>query len=156
MQHTLEIESGVTINYAVDDYTDPWLTPETIVLVHGFCESGAAWRPWVPLLARQYRVLRADQRGFGRSTAMPENYAWSFDTLADDLARVIAATGGAPVHLIGAKIGATVSAHFAATHPALLKTLTLVGLPVKGPKSRADWLKYARDNGVRAWARLTM
>ena len=156
MEHTLEIEPGVALHYTIDDYTDPWRHPETIVLVHGFCESGGAWRPWVPMLARRYRVVRADQRGFGRSTPMREDYAWSLDRLADDLAAVIAAAGGAPVHLIGAKIGATVSAHFAARHPQLLRTLTLVGLPVKGPKSRADWTKLAREKGVRAWARLTM
>ena len=129
---------------------------ETIVLVHGFCESAEAWRSWVPLLARHYRIVRPDQRGFGRSSPMREDYAWSLDTLTDDLAAVIAAAGGAPVHLIGAKIGATVSAHFAARHPQLLKTLTLIGLPVSGPKSRADWIKLAREQGVRAWARLTM
>ncbi len=156
MQSQLAIEAGVALHYAIDDYTDPWRQPATIVLVHGFAESSDAWRAWVPLLARRYRVLRADQRGFGRSTPMPEDYVWSLDTLAGDLAALIAHAGGAPVHLIGAKIGATVAAHFAATYPDRVKTLTLIGLPVKGPKSRADWLAYAREHGARAWARMTM
>ena len=156
MQQQLELEAGVAISYAVDDYTEPWRAPETVVLVHGLAESGEAWRAWVPRLARDYRVVRGDQRGFGRSTPMPENFAWSLDVLADDLAKLIAAAGGAPVHLIGAKIGATVSAHFAATHPQLVKTLTLIGLPVKGPKPRDDVLKFVREDGARAWARMTM
>jgi pimeloyl-ACP methyl ester carboxylesterase len=156
MDNMVEIEPGIALHYTIDDYTDPWRKAETIVLVHGFCESGEAWRPWVPQLARRYRVVRADQRGFGRSTPMREDHAWSLDTLADDLAAVIKAAGGAPVHLIGAKIGATVSAHFAARHPQLLKTLTLIGLPVNGPKSRAEWIKLVHAQGVRAWARLTM
>lgn len=156
MQQTLELEQGAILAYSVDDFTDPWLRPETIVLVHGLAESGEAWRPWVPHLARRRRVVRIDQRGFGRSTPMPENFPWSLDVLAGDLARLVATTGGGPVHVIGAKIGATVSTRFAAAYPALVRSLTVIGLPVQGPKSRADQLAYARQHGVRAWARSTM
>ncbi len=156
MQQTLELEPGVGLAYSVDDFTDPWLKPETVVLVHGLAESGEAWRPWVPHLARRYRVVRPDQRGFGRSTPMRENFPWTLDILAGDLAQLVEAIGGGPVHVVGAKIGATVSTRFAATCPALVKSLTVIGLPVQGPKSRAEQLDYARKNGVRAWARSTM
>ena len=156
MQLTLGLETGVALAYAVDDFTDHWRSPETIVLVHGLAESGEAWRAWVPHLARRFRVVRPDQRGFGRSTPMPENFPWTLDILAGDLAQLVEAIGGGPVHVVGAKIGATVSARFAATYPALVKSLTVIGLPVQGPKSRAEQLDYARKNGVRAWARMTM
>ena len=151
-----EVEAGVELNIEIDDYTDPWSQAETILMVHGLAESGVAWRGWVPHLARRYRVARVDLRGFGRSTPMPANYKWDMARLLDDLAGVISYLGCSKVHLIGAKIGATVSAHFAARHPQLLKTLTLIGLPVNGPKSRAEWIKLVHAQGVRAWARLTM
>jgi pimeloyl-ACP methyl ester carboxylesterase len=48
------------MHYLLDDFTDPWREAETILLLHGNCESGAAWYGWVPHLARQFRVVRPD------------------------------------------------------------------------------------------------
>lgn len=62
-----------TMHYVVDDYTDPWRESETILMLHGNAESGAAWYAWVPHLARHYRVVRPDMRGFGESTPMPRD-----------------------------------------------------------------------------------
>ena len=61
----------LVMHYEVDDFTDPWRQPETILLLHGNAESGLAWYGWVPALARHYRVVRPDMRGFGQSTPMP-------------------------------------------------------------------------------------
>ena len=78
-----EVEPGVELNIEIDDYTDPWRQTETIVLAHGFCESGEAWRPWVPQLARRYRVVRPDQRGFGRA---PRFGMWAgIETMTADI-----------------------------------------------------------------------
>jgi 3-oxoadipate enol-lactonase len=156
MQHLLDLEPGVAMAYAVDDCTDPWRAPETVVLVHGLAESGEAWRAWLPHLVRRYRVVRPDQRGYGRSTSMHEDFRYTLELLAADLEKLAAATGAGRVHLVGAKIGATVCAHLAASRPSLVRTLTLIGLPVQGPKSRAEWIERIRRNGVRAWARMTM
>jgi pimeloyl-ACP methyl ester carboxylesterase len=59
------------MHYQVDDFTDPWRSPQTILLLHGNAESSLAWYAWVPKLAREYRVVRPDMRGFGQSTATP-------------------------------------------------------------------------------------
>ena len=72
------------MHYVVNDYTDPWTTPETILMLHGNAESGEAWYGWVPTLARKYRVVRPDMRGFGASTVMPRDYPWTVEGLADD------------------------------------------------------------------------
>jgi hypothetical protein len=50
---TLYIPPGLDLHYLVDDYTDPWRTPGTILLLHGNAESGAAWYAWVPRLAER-------------------------------------------------------------------------------------------------------
>jgi len=31
----LRIDRDLQLHYVVDDYTDPWCSPETIVLLHG-------------------------------------------------------------------------------------------------------------------------
>src|SRR5919204_2664613 len=81
---TLHIPPSLDLHYIVDDYTDPWRTPGTILLLHGNAESSAAWYTWVPRLAHRYRVVRPDMRGFGASTPMPREFPWTLDVLIDD------------------------------------------------------------------------
>ena len=152
---SLQREPGVALAYTADDFHDRWRPADTIVLVHGLAESGEAWFGWVPHLARRFRVVRPDLRGFGRSTPMPRDFAWTLDGLADDLAAMIREElDGGPVHLVGAKIGSTICARFAATHADLLRTLTLIGLPVVGSRHRPGL--DPETHGVRAWARSSM
>jgi len=47
----------LVMHYEIDDFTDPWHRPETILLLHGNAESGLAWHAWVPALARHYLEL---------------------------------------------------------------------------------------------------
>jgi 3-oxoadipate enol-lactonase len=65
------VERDLLLHYIVDDDTDPWSQPQSIVLLHGLGQSGAVWRGWVPHLAREYRVIRPDLRGFGASLRVP-------------------------------------------------------------------------------------
>ena len=41
------------MHFEVDDFTDPWRQPQTILMLHGNAESGLAWYAWVPKLARR-------------------------------------------------------------------------------------------------------
>ena len=40
---TLHIPPSLDLYYLIDDYTDPWRKPGTILLLHGNAESSAAW-----------------------------------------------------------------------------------------------------------------
>jgi 3-oxoadipate enol-lactonase len=82
---TLQCSPDAQLHYLVDDFTDPWRQSETILLLHGNAESGAAWYGWVPSLARRFRVVRPDMRGFGSSTAMPRDFPWTLDIVIGDL-----------------------------------------------------------------------
>ena len=53
-------------------------------MLHGNAESGLAWYAWVPRLARCYHVVRPDMRGFGQSSSMPAEHAWTLDELTAD------------------------------------------------------------------------
>ena len=70
----VQLDPTLEMYYEDDDYTDPWRTPETVILHHGNAKNTRLWYAWVPLLARQYRVIRLDARGFGRSSIPPEGY----------------------------------------------------------------------------------
>jgi pimeloyl-ACP methyl ester carboxylesterase len=141
--------------YEIDDYTDPWTTPETVLLIHGFTESTPAWRAWVPHLARRYRVIRFDQQGFGQSSAVPDVNAFSTKNFVEHAAKIITELGGGRAHVIGAKSGGLVTIELARLQPALVKTITLASVPLAPPQPR-DWLQHMEAHGVKSWARETM
>ena len=124
---TLRIPPDLDMHYLVDDFTDPWRKPDTILMLHGNAESGASWYAWVPTLARHYRVVRPDMRGFGASTPMPRDFPWTLDTIIDDYVRLMDALNFDRFHLVAAKIGGTIARAFAARRPARVRTLTVVG-----------------------------
>ena len=152
--------SDLDMQYEVDDFTDPWRQPETVLLLHGAAESGLAWYAWVPKLARHYRIVRPDMRGFGQSTPMPRDYIWTLDSLIDDFCRLMDHLDIARFHLVGAKIGGTIARAFAARRPDRVMTLTVVGTP---PPLRPDAVQRVPDvirdfetHGVEYWARQNM
>lgn len=157
---TLQLAPVLALAYEDDDFTDPWTTPETVICLHGIAESSAAWRPWVPQLARRRRVLRPDLRGMGASTPMPADFPWTIDVLVDDVARFADALGVQRFHLVSAKLGGTVAMRFAARHPQRLLSLSLVGTPPSPAASLGavvpQWLEQLDTQGPRAWADATM
>ncbi len=157
---TLHMPPSLDLYYLVDDYTDPWRTPGTILLLHGNAESSAAWYAWVPQLAHRYRVVRPDMRGFGASTPMPREFPWTLDVLIDDFCRLMDALGVERFHLVGAKIGGTIARAFAARRPERVRTLTVVGTPPPyrvGAEARVPALIEAfEQQGVEPWAQQSM
>jgi pimeloyl-ACP methyl ester carboxylesterase len=154
------IDADLEMHYELDNFADPWRDPETILLLHGNAESSAMWYAWVPELARRFRVVRPDMRGFGASTPMSRDYRWSLDGVVNDFATLMDSLGIRRFHLVGAKIAGTISRRFAARFPDRVQTLTLVGVP--GPRREHKpgvldaWLELIEEQGVEAWARSTM
>jgi len=156
---TFEVTPGTRLHYLVDDFTEPWRKPETILLLHGNAESGLAWYGWVPLLARRFRVVRPDMRGYGASTAMPRDFPWTLDVIIDDYARLMDSLGVQRFHLVGAKIGGIIARAFAARRPGRVTTLTVVGSPPplrKGAEGIPALTQEFEAHGVEHWARRTM
>jgi 3-oxoadipate enol-lactonase len=153
------VSADCEIAYAVDDFTDPWAFSETVVMLHGLAESGAAWRGWVPHFAREYRVVRPDLRGFGQSTPMSPDYAWRHDQILDDVLSLLDHLGIEKAHVIGAKIGGTLAMLLAARNPQRLLSFAAVGAPVSLKSFSGQtpvWRAQIRDQGVRPWAASTM
>ena len=130
---TLRIPPDLDLHYRVDDCTEPWTEPETILLLHGNGENGRVWYGWMPRLARRFRVVRPDMRGFGQSSPMPRDYPWTVDGVIDDYCTLMDHLGIERFHLAGAKIGGTIARAFAARRPERVQTLIAVGttLPVR-------------------------
>lgn len=155
MEGSLRVRPEAEIFYRIDDCTDPWRKPPALLFVHGFGESGLAWYEWVPHFVRQYRVIRIDKRGFGRSTPMPTDFPWTLDGLAHDIEQVIEQLSPQGVHLVAAKIGGPDAVRIAALRPDLIKSLTLIGAAVVGPNHDAT-AEIAARGALREWIAETM
>ncbi len=143
------------LHYLIDDHTDAWTKPDTVLFVHGFTECTEAWRAWVPHFSRPYRMLRIDQRGFGLSTPAPKDYPLTTALYIADLEKIINdLAGGGPVHIVGGKSGGISVMAFAAARPDLVKTLTVSCSPVTPPNTD-NWIPEMERDGVRSWAKRT-
>ena len=86
-----------------------------VVLVHGWPLSAQAWEPQVSVLRDAgYRVVAYDRRGFGRSDKPESGY--SYDTLADDLQRVMDLCELQDVTLVGFSMGGGEVARYIGRH----------------------------------------
>jgi pimeloyl-ACP methyl ester carboxylesterase len=86
-----------------------------VVLIHGWPLSAQAWEPQVSVLRDAgYRVVAYDRRGFGRSDKPESGY--SYDTLADDLQRVMDQCELQDVTLVGFSMGGGEVARFIGRH----------------------------------------
>jgi pimeloyl-ACP methyl ester carboxylesterase len=95
-----------------------------VLLVHGWPGDAQDWRMVSADLARDYRVIAPDLRGFGRS-AIPST-GYDAATLSADFGSVIEASGAKPVHVVAHDIGSNPAIMLAATRPDLVRSLTLV------------------------------
>jgi pimeloyl-ACP methyl ester carboxylesterase len=95
--------NGQTTHYIEDDFTDPWLPKETILIQHGFARHAAFWYHWVPILGRRYRIIRRDARGHGYSSApsRDSSYSYSIDTICDEIIDTLDQIKVDKVHFLG-------------------------------------------------------
>src|ERR1700674_4362292 len=114
--------------YREDWSGEPWRKPETAVLIHGNAESSIVWYAWLPRMAQEFRVLRPDLPGLGRSR-IPAGFEWSLPSLAAFVAHVLDKAGADSAHIIGAKAGGAIAMQFAADYPARTRTLSVVHVP---------------------------
>ncbi|HKA42080.1 MAG TPA: alpha/beta hydrolase [Burkholderiales bacterium] len=145
---------GCKLFYKVDDHTDAWTRPETVVFVHGFTENTEAWRAWMPYFSRRYRTIRYDQRGFGQSGPVAKDFPLTTEVIVNDLAALIRQIAGGLAHVVGGKSGGIPVMMLAVTHPELVKTITVSCSPVTPPKA-GGWLEEMERDGMRSWARRT-
>jgi pimeloyl-ACP methyl ester carboxylesterase len=87
-----------------------------VVLIHGWPLSADSWDPVMIALAESgFRAIAYDRRGFGRSDHAATGY--DYDTFADDLADVMAATGATDnVALVGFSMGGGEVARYMSRH----------------------------------------
>lgn len=101
-------------------------TGPAILLVHGFPLDHTMWAAQIESLARRYRVIAPDLRGFGRSPlgAIDPSQGVSMEQYADDLAELLDALQIAePIVLVGLSMGGYIAWQFVRKYPERLRAL---------------------------------
>ncbi|MDX3927234.1 MAG: alpha/beta hydrolase [Shinella sp.] len=96
-------------------YAKDWGSGPPVVLLHGWPLSSDSWDDFAMVAADAgFRAISYDRRGFGRSDQPWEGY--DYDTLADDLADVMQATGAEDAALFGFSMGGGEVARYMSRH----------------------------------------
>jgi len=110
------------INYEITGTGAP------LVLIHGWAQDLTIWDDQVREFSKQYRVLRYDRRGFGKSTGFA-------DASADpaDLRVLLDSLGMSSAFVLGLSAGARAALNFTVAFPERVRALVLYGqAPIPG------------------------
>lgn len=119
--------NGVHLYYEVQGEAKEQSVP--LVLLHGALEAGTAFgslaRAWAP--SRQ--VILVDLQAHGRTADIDRTMR--LETLADDVAALLAHLGVPQVDVLGYSMGGGAATRLAIQHPHLLRKLVVVSFPFK-------------------------
>ena len=153
-----KLPSGVELAYDDFDFGPPWLTKEAVVLVHGFTKNRKFWYPWIPELAKHYRVINVDVRGHNESSPLAADMQMALTPFSDDLAQLLDAVEIDGAHFVMAEFSSAVAIDFAARYANRIKGLVLAGFTynLKAAKVPWDaWIELVETRGSGEWARQT-
>jgi 3-oxoadipate enol-lactonase len=143
---------GLSLAYYVDDFTDPWVTAPSLLLLHAAMGSARRWYAWVPALSRHYRVVRMDLRGHGQSPIPPADRPLALDRLVADVVALLDHLGLADVHIVGNSAGGYLGQQLAMRHGGRVRSLMLFGSTPGLKHSQAlHWLPQIAAKGLRAF-----
>ena len=97
---------------------------ELVVLLHGFLEFWYSWRRQIPVLARHFKVVVPDLRGYNDSEK--PNNGYDLDTLSQDVQGLIQGLGYSQAHVVGHDWGGTIAWRLAQTCPQTLSRLVIL------------------------------
>jgi len=101
-----------------------------VLLLHGFPETGFAWRRQLERLgALGYRAVAPDQRGYSPGARPPNVADYALPRLVGDVLGIATALGAERFDLVGHDWGGAVAWVAAATAPSRVRSLTVLSTP---------------------------
>ncbi|MBD2098025.1 alpha/beta hydrolase [Trichocoleus sp. FACHB-591] len=120
---------------------------DLVVLLHGFPEFWYSWRYQIPVLARHFKVVVPDLRGYNDSDK-PE-HGYDLDTLSADIQGLIENLGYVRAHVVGHDWGGVIACHLAQRFPHYLDRLAILNAP--HPQRFIQELASNLDQMRRSW-----
>jgi 3-oxoadipate enol-lactonase len=144
-----QASDGLQLGYCIDDFTDPWRAPETLLLLHSAMGNAQRFYAWVPRLARRYRVCRLDLRGHGASE-VPRDPTLTIERLTRDVAELMDHLGWKTTHVVGNSAGGYLAQRLALGAPERVRSLALFGsTPGLKQSQAAAWIPQIARKGLR-------
>lgn len=124
---------------------------DTLVFLHGFCESKEVWADFAQPLQQKFRVVALDLPGFGGNTNITPNF--SMESMAEHVKQQLDELGIKKCILVGHSMGGYVAMAFAEKYAAMLSGLCLFhssALPDTEEKkeNRDKTIDYVERHGV--------
>jgi epoxide hydrolase 4 len=119
-----------------------------VVLLHGFPETARAWRKQIPALAKRFRVVAPDLRGFGGSDKPKGIASYRTSVVADDIVALIRSFGQERAHIVGHDWGGGVAWTLATLHPEAVDRLVVLNCPHPAVMQRAlrsNWTQIRKS-----------
>ena len=143
---------ALRIAYYLDDFTDPWTDPPTLIMLHSAMGHSRRFYAMVPPLARHFHVVRMDLRGHGESQVPPADLPLTMERLVHDVAELMDHLGCRRAHFVGNSAGGYLAQQLAMRDPARVTTLCLFGsTPGLKNSQAATWLPHVAREGLRAF-----
>ncbi len=119
-------------------FTDDGAGDPPILFVHGYSCDSHDWSWQLPHFAADHRVIAADLRGHGRSSAPDDGYEPT--RFAADLAALLDHISAPPVVAIGHSLGGVVVSALAVEHPEKVRAVVSVDPGYLVPDEAVDML----------------
>ncbi len=143
LRHGSAYVNGVRLHY-VTQGEGPLL-----ILLHGFPEFWYSWRYQIPALAKHFRVVAPDMRGYNESDKPTGVANYHIERLTGDVMGLIRVFDEERASIVGHDWGGGVAWSFAANYPHLTERLVVLNCPHPGALQKA--LKENRRQLRRSW-----
>ena len=139
--------NGIKICYDIHGDGEP------IILIHGFSDRKEHWRAQVGALSEDFKVIRMDNRGAGKSDRPDGKY--TMEVYASDVAGLMTNLEIERAHIIGHSMGGMIAQNFAILYPDRVDKLILLntfpGLKPPG-ESIEDIITMQRESAIAGQA----
>jgi pimeloyl-ACP methyl ester carboxylesterase len=131
--------SNVTLN-GLNHYYEDGGTGQPMIFLHGAFVDSHMWDPQITYFSREYRVIRYDLRGHGR-TGPSDQETYTIDFFADDLICLVDILELEHPIICGLSLGGMIAQSYAVRAPNRLKALILSDTAVSVSLTLADKLQ---------------
>ncbi len=100
-----------------------------VVLLHGFPDFWYTWRRQMPALARHFKVVAVDLRGYNKSDQPEGVENYSIEKLVADVKAVVDHMGAKKATIVGHDWGGFIAWSFAMQYPDRIERLVILNLP---------------------------
>ncbi len=143
IQHKYATVNGIKMHYVEAGEGKP------VILMHGFPEFWYSWRFQIPVLAKKYRVIAVDMRGYNESEKPEDVSAYQADEIAKDIVALIKHLGYDKAYIVSHDWGGAIAWHMAQHYPEVMEKLVVMNCPL--PNVLLKRLKSSFTQLKKSW-----